>query len=426
VTIAAGTERSIALTAIPHQNWQRPLWGKPIRTSVSFNLIAIAPPTVPVPYPLQAKLIWLPHPRWVRAAVMLLGLSTLLALLGVLYRFNRPPLAIADILAFSPTKRTYLEGASNAVRLNWAFRNPENISKLVIAQLNEGAEIQAKSYTFSPEIPKELQAKTNQDNGCRRITAKSGSQSAPVFWELPLPNLPWFSSLQQAPNFTTIECQGIPFVSSQSGTFKYKLKLFASGALPIAEQSTETVTVKSTGSSQSPEQAAVFMPRSGSSQAQRPQIVSFTLNGQDALSQLTHTFSVGRTEVVNIVVSWQVQGDQGLEVELLPFSGSVRSRGSITYPFTPGSLQTLTLTARNQAGEQVSQSIDIQVVTPASPSPSKFPVRQATPQPSPVPTPPPIDTPPEQPTPTPEQPTPTPEQPTPTPSTTETPPPSQP
>ncbi|MBE9009599.1 hypothetical protein IQ250_05205 [Pseudanabaenaceae cyanobacterium LEGE 13415] len=419
MTISPNQETSIVLRAIPRNRWQRPWWGKPLRSTVSFHLIPTDSISDP-PYPPQAKLIWLPQPKWVLAALMLLGAGTVFTLLSLLYRFNRQPITTADIVEFSPTKRTYLEGASNAVRLNWTVQNPETLDRLVIAQLNEGAEIQTKAYDFSTSIPKELQAKTDQDNGCRRVDSNQPIQSAPVFWELPLPDLPWFSTLQQPAKYTKVQCQGIPFVSSQAGAFKYKLKLFdkTNAHVPIVEETTETVTVKSTGSSQSPEQAAVFIPRS-SEQGRKPEIISFTLNGQDATSQLTHTFTVGSNEAANVVVSWAVQGEEGLQVELLPFTGSVKSQGSITYPIAPGNVKTLTLTARNRAGEQVTQSVDIQVVVADRSLPTRSPISRPVPQPTPgTPSP---EVAPEPPEPT-DSPTPEPtETPTPEPLPTETP-----
>ncbi|WP_156426936.1 COG1470 family protein [Leptolyngbya sp. NIES-2104] len=419
VTIAPNRETAIVLQAVPRNRWQRPWWGKPLRSAVSFHLIPTDGISDP-PYPPQAKLIWLPQPKWVLAALMLMGTGTVLLLLSLLYRFNRQPSTTADIIEFSPTKRTYLEGASNAVRLNWTVRNPEMLDRLVIAQLNEGAEIQTKAYRFSTAIPKELQAKTEQENGCRHANSATPVQSAPVLWELPLPELPWLSSLQQPAKYSKIECQGIPFVSSQSGAFKYKLKLFdkSDARVPIAEAATDTVTVKSTGSSQSPEQSAAFIPRSFD-EARKPEIVAFTLNGQDAMSQLTHTFTVGTNEVANVEVSWAVQGEAGLEVELLPFTGLVKSQGSINYPIAPGNVKTLTLTARSRSGAQVTQSVDIQVVVGDRPRPTRSPIPRSTPEPTP--TQPPTDVAPEPPTPT-EEPTP---EPTPTstpePSPTETP-----
>jgi len=417
VTIAPNRETSIVLTAVPRNRWRRPLWGKPLRSSLSVHLIPTDPVSAPSPYPSQAKLIWLPQPKWAFAAFLMLGAGATLLLLSLLYRFNRQPMTTAEIIDFSPTKRTYLEGASNAVRLNWTVRNPETLDRLVIAQLNEGAEIQTKAYNFSTSIPKELRAKTAEENGCRRVPLKATSQSAPVFWELRLPPLPWLSSLQQPANYTKVECQGIPFVSSQSGAFKYKLKLFSKSdtRVPIAEQTTDAVTVKSTGSSQSPDQAMPFVPRSSdASENRRPEIASFTINGQNAQNQLTHTFSVESGEVANVVVSWQVQGEEGLEVELLPFSGTVKSQGSITYPIMPGNVKTITLTARNPTGAQVTQSVDIQVVVadrprlPRQTTPQSTP--RSTPEASPTPSPEP-STPPENQTPTPDS------SPSPTPST---------
>lgn len=418
IAVAPNRATAIVIRAIPRHRWQRPWWGKPLRSSVSFHLIPTDTISDP-PYPPQAKLIWLPQPKWVLAASLLLGTGTILLLLSLLYRFNRQPITTAEIVEFTPTKRTYLEGASNAVRLNWTVRNPEKLDRFVIAQLNEGAEIQTKAYNFSTSIPKELQAKTEQDNGCRRVDSVTPAQSAFALWELPLPELPWFSSLQQPARYTQVQCQGIPFVSSQSGAFKYKLKLFdkSEARLPIEEQTTETVTVKSTGSSQSSDQTA-FVPRS-TGEAPKPAIASFTINGQDATSQLTHTYSVGNNEVANVVVSWVVQGEDGLQVELLPFTGSVQSQGSITYPIPPGNVKTITLTARNRSGEQVTQSVDIQVEVADRPRPTRSPVPKSTPQPVPGKTP---EVAPEPPTTTEQSPTPTPTAtPTPEPSPTESP-----
>lgn len=385
ITVPPNQEMSIVLSATPRRKWHRPLWGKPLRSSVSFYLIPTDLTSATPPYPPQAKLLWFPRPKWVLAAALLLGASTVLVLLSLLYRFNRQPMTTADILSFSPTKRTYLEGASNAVRLNWAVRNPETLDRLVLVQLDEGAEIQSKAYDFSTSIPQELQAKSDRENGCRRVRPVLPVQSAPVLWELPLPDLPWFSSIQQPTNYTKIECQGIPLVSSQSGAFKYRLKLFSKSdtRVPIVQQTTETVTVKSTGSSQPAEESPLLMERSSKSD-RPPQILSFTLNGRDATGQLTHTFPVANGEVANIEVAWQVAEEDDLEVELLPFSGTVKPQGSITYPIMPGNVKTITLTARNRNRQQITQSVDIQVVVADVPRSPRRTVPRSSPQPSPA------------------------------------------
>jgi hypothetical protein len=356
--LAPGQERTIAFKAFPHRAWQRPLRGNPVRSHVGVTLIPVdGLADAGSRYLTQAKLFWLPQPKWVLALLTLMGAGTALFALGVLYRFNRPAIAAPEIASFNAT------GQSDTVRLNWKLNNPETLGRVVISQLNEGAEVQTVRYDFSTSIPQELKAKAASNQGCRTAAAKDNSSA---LWQLPLPNLPWFASLQQVPTPTTITCQNIPFVSNQAGTLRYKLKLFSKSTdaqVPIAEYTTNAIAIKP--GSNEPQ----FEPNSPS--AQPAQIsLALSINGMPATSQPTHNFSVREGEAAQIVVSWSVQGST--DVQLLPGSGNVEPNGSATYTLQAGESQTVTLTAQNAAGERVTQSAVINAIGVGSSDRSPF------------------------------------------------------
>lgn len=357
--LAPSQEKTITLKAFPHHSWQRPLRGKPVRSLVGVTLIPVdGLADAGSRYLTQSKLVWLPQPKWVLALLTLMGAGTALFALGVLYRFNRPAIAAPEILSFNAT------GQSDTVRLNWKLNNPERLGRVVISQLNEGAEVQTVRYDFSTSIPQELKVKADSKQGCRTAAAKNNSSA---LWQLPLPNLPWFASLQQVPTPTTITCQNIPFVSNQAGTLRYKLKLFSKSAadaqVPIAEYTTNAIAIKP--GSNEPQ----FEPSFPS--AQPAQIsLAFSINGVPATSQPTHSFSVREGESAQIVVSWAVQGST--DVQLLPGLGNVEPSGSTSYTLRAGESKTVTLTAQNAVGERVTQSAVMSAIGVGSSDRSPF------------------------------------------------------
>jgi hypothetical protein len=68
-----------------------------------------------------------------------------------------------------------------------------------------------------------------------------------------------------------------------------------------------------------------------------------------------------------LTLTWMIQGDQDLQVELLPAPGKVKAQGSITYKIAPrAATETLTLRATNRAGQVVTRSIAIEVFDPGT------------------------------------------------------------
>ncbi len=63
----------------------------------------------------------------------------------------------------------------------------------------------------------------------------------------------------------------------------------------------------------------------------------------------------------DIIVAWQVEDGEDIQVELLPFGEMNKLEGSMTYPLSyPPSSQTLTLRVTNKDGEQKTQSVVIE------------------------------------------------------------------
>ncbi|MCU0549660.1 MAG: hypothetical protein MUC48_09965 [Leptolyngbya sp. Prado105] len=342
VKLAPGQEITIALNAAPRNPWQRPLGGSPIRSQIGVTLVAVDA-LAEARSSTQGKLVWLPQPQWVRGLLTLLGAAGALLALAGLYRFNRPAIAAPEIVRFTAT------GQNEALRLNWKLNNPETLARVVIAQLNDGAEIQTVRYDFSASIPKGLQAKPESDQGCQISQAQNHSSA---LWQLPLPNLPWFQSLQQTPTPTTIDCQNIPFNSKQASSLRYKLKLFSKSdaQVPSAEYTTAAIAPKLGGDSS---QVELSLQTAQPSQL----FIVLNVNGNLAQSQPIHTYSVTEGGTAEIVVSWMVQGSR--DIRLLPGSSNVQPNGSATYLLRAGESKTVTLAAQNSVGERVTQSVVI-------------------------------------------------------------------
>jgi hypothetical protein len=296
MSLAPGQEKTIALKAFPRNPRQRPLRGNPVRSNIAITLIpedALA--DLASRHSTQGKLLWLPYPKPIFALLMLMGTGAALFALGGLYRFNRAAIAPAEILNFNST------GQRNAVQLNWKLNNPETVGKVAVSQLNEGAEIQTVRYDFSNSIPEELKFQAGTNQGCRYVAAKNTSFA---LWQLPLPKLPWFYSLQQFPTPTSMECKNIRFDSKPSGSLRYKLKLFSksNAQVPIAEYTTDAIAGQPSNSEQSLPQSASSWSNSSS-----PRILAFNVNGSPVQNQPTQTYSVRSGEVAEITVSWSVQ-----------------------------------------------------------------------------------------------------------------------
>jgi hypothetical protein len=163
------------------------------------------------------------------------------------------------------------------------------------------------------------------------------------------------------------------------------LKLFSKSdpKIPVTDQTTDAVTVPGKPLSQSTPDTGLDIASEPDSTAnlnstasiQPPQITSFTVNGKPAKSQPTQVHSANQNQrSVGVVISWQVSGDN-LTVQLLPSPGYVSTEGSVQSSLKTGSVQTFTLIAKNQLGEQAMQSVVVRAsgsgqVPRSSPSPT--------------------------------------------------------
>lgn len=351
VTLAPASETSIVLSATPRHRWQRPVWGKPALFSLEVNLTPLESNAKPMVR--QAYLVWRSRRSWVRKCLLVLGLMSTLTGLVVLYRFNRQPFVAPAIAEFKPTDTVYEEG--NLVRLNWKLQQSKSLDRVVLARIEDGAETERTRYDFKTSIPDRLKAKT-PGSGC--VLKPSAAKRSFALWQLPLPPLPWFSSLQAAaPAAPLINCQAIPVAVPKPGEYRFKLQLFSekNGQVPIAEQVTSAITIKGTPEQpRSPENSALVQPSD-----QPPQIRAFSVNNQSAIDQQIQTFMVNRFGGVTVTIAWNVQNVD--QVQILPSPGTATPQGSLSYSLNAGESQTITLMARNRVG-QVTQSIELQAV----------------------------------------------------------------
>jgi hypothetical protein len=387
IEVAPKTVATLLIEVKPRRKWQRPWGRKPRKVLVSFNLIATeSNPMLTAPISPQARLVWQPRPWWVRLALLLFGTSAIAGLfLTILYRFNRQPSPPLQITMFKPSANRL--GSSGLVRLDWQVINPGNLDRVVLSRVEEGAETASQTYDFKSSIPAKLRAKTPQNAGCRsKVSRPTSSTSSFTLWRLPLPPIPIFSSLQHAPEaVTTIDCRGISIATPHSGQYRFKLKLFSKSdpKIPVTDQTTDAVTVPGKPLSQSTPDTGLDIASEPDSTAnlnstasiQPPQITSFTVNGKPAKSQPTQVHSANQNQrSVGVVISWQVSGDN-LTVQLLPSPGYVSTEGSVQSSLKTGSVQTFTLIAKNQLGEQAMQSVVVRAsgsgqVPRSSPSPT--------------------------------------------------------
>ncbi len=247
ITLAPASETSIVLSAKPRYRWQRPVWGKPTLFPLEVSLTPVsaernADETDSTPTVRQAYLIWRSHPSWVRKSLLLLGVGAIFAGLFVLYRFNRRPFVAPAIAEFSPTKTVYEDG--NVIRLNWKLQPSKSLDRVVLARIEDGAETNRTDYDFKTSIPARLKAKPG--SGC--VLKPIPANRSVAFWQLSLPPIPWFSSLQAEAPASLIECKAIPVPVPKPGEYRFKLRLFSNQnqQVPVAEQITSVITIKGT------------------------------------------------------------------------------------------------------------------------------------------------------------------------------------
>jgi len=224
-----------------------------------------------------------------------------------------------QIVSFAPTQLLYREPnpsptaaltqgqLDGVVRLNWRIINPSRIEELRLISLAPDGSTQgeAKQYSLSQGLPLELQ----------RFCVLRGE----------------------------LTCRNVPTDARRPGNYVYKLTAIAQKDQGTSEVTKNTEPIKI--------------------QPKEIRILSFKVNGREASQKPKHVYLLGEQgESVEIVVSWQVDGGEDLQVELIPSPGAVSRQGAIGYPINPPSTETITLKVSNGFGNQKSQSVIIQTI----------------------------------------------------------------
>ncbi|MEO8889964.1 MAG: hypothetical protein ABI417_00260, partial [Coleofasciculaceae cyanobacterium] len=252
------------------------------------------------------------------------------------------PTALPKIVEFEPTAPTYQEANNqsssadfNNIRLNWKIINPFQMQELrLIGRAPDGSvNSRLTSYNFSTGIPDPLKQ---------------------------------FCILQ-----ATLICRNVPTDARKAGDYIFELSVVPkqSDSEAIASQKTDTIKIQA---------------------KQTPfKIVFFQINGQEAPPQYLVPLnppnpSNQKDPVKNSFLSWKVEGDKDLKVELLPAPGTVPIEGKIPLSFLrqPG-VEVFTLQVTNASGQQIKRSVSIETFIPfIPPKPPKKDAKASSPSPT--------------------------------------------
>ncbi len=228
------------------------------------------------------------------------------------------------------------------VRLNWTIAHPKQIQELqIIGHDAEGAVVSPlKVYNFQKGVPKELE---------KQCTLRE-----------------------------QLVCLQVPTGDRKVGDRTYQITVIPKGAPPEKPIVLKTDLIK-------------IEPRP-------PQILTFRINGQEALPKYILPITPGQP-LPSLVFSWQAENNDGTKVELLPAPGAVATVGSMLFPLTPEPANlVVTLQVTNAAGQQITRSVTLETYNPAAPpspgaAPGTVPGAAAPAAPPAPPAPPALDTP---------------------------------
>ncbi|TVQ58466.1 MAG: hypothetical protein EA366_06580, partial [Spirulina sp. DLM2.Bin59] len=204
------------------------------------------------------------------------------------------------------------------ILLDWAIAAPRHIQELrLVGRDSEGLPVtDVITYNFQEGIPLEL----SDYCGFTTPTRRPGTEAAP------------------APELV---CNAVPTNLRTPGTYTFELTVIPTQPLTDPPEPTVTDPIK-----------IIAAPI---------EIVSFTINDQEALPKYVLVLEGGMPSLLTI--AWQVMGSGDLTVELLPSPGTVPAVGAISYPLSrePG-VDLITLQARDSAGNEVSRTVAIEKV----------------------------------------------------------------
>jgi hypothetical protein len=247
------------------------------------------------------------------------------------------PILPPQILAFTPTQPIYSQApprtvnvtesaaaSSTAARpilnpdeiaLNWAIAHPKKIRALqLLGQDAKGnPTTPAKTYDFAKGIPAELKP---------------------------------FCAVEKQ----QLLCRNVRTGVKKVGEYQFVLQVIPQGEPPKEAIASTTEIIK------------IAPPP--------PRILALRINGKEALAKYLLPIVPGQL-VPKLVLTWEVENNEGTQVELLPTPGTVSAKGSIPLMLAPEAGEMMvTLQVTNAAGEQVMRSLTIQTFNATAGLPS--------------------------------------------------------
>jgi hypothetical protein len=232
VTLEPGTLTSLPLQATPKKWWRRAWRGR--GQDLQFNLeleefYRDQPPTASISgTSTQATILWQARPWWVLALLVLAGLGAMgaiafLILSRTVFKPIPPPPPSPQILSVSNAidpatgkPQIYQAERGDPIRLDWTISHLPDIDRVTIIHLQQGVEIDRKSYNFAGNIPPALQQR-NQIGFCESI---------------------------KVPEVDTLRCQGIVTTPAQPGTHTFQLQVFAKDRqIPVQSMTTDSIAI---------------------------------------------------------------------------------------------------------------------------------------------------------------------------------------
>lgn len=260
------------------------------------------------------------------------------------------PLPLPKITDFSSTKPAYEEVAAKPLQLSQG----QNISTTsstpaatpgLLSSRPIPAPIRLNWEITNPNQVKELKIVSLAPDG----SINSELKRYPFFTNTLPPDLRNFCYVGQS-----LVCRSVPTDAQQVGDYTFTLIVVPKQGLEEPEIAKKTATIKI----KPLPPIAPFIPPP----PPPPNIVYFKVNNQEVRQKPKYVFPINKERsTVDVILSWQVEEEEGIKVELLPSPGAVPSKGSITYSLSkPPSSETITLKVKNKAGEEQTQSVVIE------------------------------------------------------------------
>ena len=254
------------------------------------------------------------------------------------------PKPLPTITDFAPTSNRYHEQGTQAndpstpvinsrgILVNWRVENTQNLQALkLVGRTQEG---EALGEIVYPII---------QNNGQPELAD---------------------SSLNCQFGTTEMVCQNVPTNLTSANTYQFDLV-----AIPVdglVTQADSTTSADPTAAPLATPNTTTFKTTDEIIILPRPPIIArLQINGQPAA--VKYVLPIGQKSLT-LDLSWIVEGGATTEVKLLPAPGPVPLQGNLTLPIKPESgSTTLTLQAKNSAGQSAEQSIVIETYDPTPP-----------------------------------------------------------